>query len=44
MEGDIQMGTLSNTLIRNRRKLYIITFVIVILLVALWFVGKKFIK
>ena len=43
-EGDIQMGTLSNTLIRNRRKLYIITFVIVILLVALWFVGKKFIK
>jgi len=43
-EGDIQMQTLPNTIIRNRRKLYIITFVIVILLVALWFVGKKFIK
>lgn len=43
-EGDIQMQTLGNTLIRNRRKLYVITFLVVILLVALWFVGKRLTK
>lgn len=43
-EGDIQMQTLPNTLIRNRKKLYVITIVIIILLVALWFVGKKLVK
>ena len=43
-EGDIQMQTLPNTLIRNRKKLYVITAIIVVLLIALWFVGKKIFK
>lgn len=44
IEGDIQMQTLPNTIIRNRKKLTIITIAIVILLVALYFVGKKIFK
>ena len=43
-EGDIQMQTLPNTIIRNRKKLTIITIVIAILLIALYFVGKKIFK
>jgi len=43
-EGDIQMKGLSNTIIRNRRKIYTITIIMVVLLIALWFVGKKIVK
>ena len=41
IEGEIQMQTLPNTIIRNRKKLTIITIVIALLLIALYFVGKK---
>ena len=44
IEGDIQMQTLPNTIIRNRKKLTAITIAIIILLVALYFVGKKIFK
>lgn len=43
-EGDIQMQTLPNTIIRNRKKLIWITIIIIVLLIFLWFVGKKIFK
>jgi flagellum-specific peptidoglycan hydrolase FlgJ len=43
-EGDVQMQTLPNTIIRNRKKLYVVAIIIALLLVALWFVGKKLTK
>ena len=42
--GDVQMQTLPNTIIRNRKGIYLVTFIIALLLVALWFVGKKLTK
>ena len=43
-EGDEQMKGLTNTIIRNRKRIYTITIIIAVLLIALWFVGKKVFK
>lgn len=41
LEGDIQMQSIPNTIIRNRRKIYFVTIIMVVLLILLWIVGKK---
>lgn len=40
-EGDIQMKTLPNTIIRNRRRLYAISAIILFLLIVVYFSGRK---